>query len=65
MVNRFLISSLGSTDLKDALAVFYLWRHGFNTATLQEDSAVMFTCTIVFPSLEKEWRKILHKLISW
>ena len=54
--------SLGSVDLKGALAVFYPWRHRFNTLALQEDSAVMFTCTAVFPNLEKEWRKILPKL---
>ena len=39
------------------------WRqHGFNTSALQEDSTAMFTCTAVFPGLEKEWRKILSKL---
>ena len=54
--------SLGSANLKGALAVFYPWRHGFNTAALHEDSAAMFTCTAVFPSLEKQWRKILDKL---
>ena len=45
--------SLGSADLKGALAVFYPWRHGFNTATLQEDSTIMFICTPVF----QVWRK--------
>ena len=56
-VSRLL--SLGSADLKGALAA---WRHGFHTFALQEDSAAMFTCTTVFPNLEKEWRKILPKL---
>ena len=54
--------SLGSANLKGALAVFYPWRHGFNTAALQEDSTTMFICTTVFPGLEKEWRKILPTL---
>ena len=54
--------SLGSVDLKGALAMFYLWRREFNALALQEDSAAMFTCTTVFPNLEKEWRKILPKL---
>ena len=53
---------MGSADLKGALAVFYPWRHGFNTDALQEDSTTMFICTTVFPGLEKEWRKILAKL---
>ena len=54
--------SLGSADLKGVLVAFYLWRHAYNTTTLQEDSVVMFTCMTVFPGLEKEWRKILDKL---
>ena len=58
----FRLLSLGSADLKGALAVFYPWRHRFNTLALQEDSTAMFTCTTVFPNLEKEWRKILPKL---
>ena len=53
---------LGSTDVKGALALFYPWWYGFNTVALQEDSTAMFTCTTVFPGLEKEWRKILPKL---
>ena len=59
-VSRLLL--LGTADLKGALAVFYPWRHGFNTLALQENSAAMFTCMAVFPNLEKEWRKILPKL---
>ena len=59
-VSRLL--SLGLADRKGALAMFYPWRHGFNTAALQEDSTVMFTYMAVFPSLEKEWRKIMPEL---
>ena len=51
-VSRLLLS--GTADLKGALAVFYPWRHGFNTLALQENSAAMFTCMAVFPNLEKE-----------
>ena len=51
-VSRLLL--LGTADLKGALAVFYPWRHGFNTLALQENSAAMFTCMAVFPNLEKE-----------
>ena len=54
--------SIHSVDISSAWVLFFPWTHSFDTAVLQAEATRYFTCTIVLPSLDKEWREVLHKI---
>ena len=56
------ILSIHSVEISGAWVLFFPWTHGFDTAVLQVEATGYFTCTAVFPGLDKEWREVLHKI---